>query len=446
MAWRKAIVIVALLAASAAPARGAAPPADDGAVSAPVFDPAAGWAEFETLLRERYAYFERPDVDGEAVLAAFRPRALAASTRDALVDVIQQAAFNFADPHLTVGPFRGAEASLVPGGSDLFAEYRDGAWRIVDVRSQSAAAAQGVRPGDTVVSIDGRSPGQAIVHVLGRDLSILSPAQARHGMNVALAGVFGARRTLVLERGGGTLDMDLPAVADQLRAAREAPRLAWERRGGLAILRINNSLGDNATITAFNAALPAHLDARAILIDLRNTPNGGNTTVARAIMGAFTACPRPYQQHAYVWETRTYGVPRQAIELVMPGRLQFRGRVYVAAGRWTGSMGEGLTIGLDALGATTVGAPMADLLGGIENVTLEQSGARIDLPVEQLLHVDGSPREDFAPRLSVDAAEARADGFDPVIDAVERDLARSRPQGEGLRWSGFKPCPPPHVR
>lgn len=441
MAWRRTLILATLLVSAAIPTRGAAPAADEAAVSTPAFDPAAGWAEFETLLRERYAYFGRPDVDGEAIFTAFRPRALAAGSADDLVDVIQQAAFNFADPHLTVGPFKGAEASLVPSSSDLHSEFNGGAWRIVDVRSHSAAAERGVRPGDTVVSIDGRIPDEAIAYVLGSDPSVLSAAQRRHGMNVALAGIFGARRSLVLDRGGVRVDLDLPAVAVQLRAARDAPPLTWERRGDLAILRVNNALGNNATITAFRSALPAHLDARAILIDLRDTPNGGNTTVARAIMGAFTDCLRPYQQHVYVWEERSYGVPRQAIELVAPGPVRFHGRVYVAAGRWTGSMGEGLTIGLDALGATTVGAPMGDLLGGIDNVTLEISGGRIDLPVERLLHVDGTPREDFAPRLRIDAAERRADGSDPVLEAVERDLAQARPQGPGLRWSGFASCP-----
>ena len=410
------------------------------------FEPQSGWSEFEQVLRERYAYFQRPDVDGEAILSRFRPVALATTSREALVDVIQQAAMNFADPHLTVGPFRGAEASLIPTGSDIHARMVLGVPVIVDVRTGSDAQRQGLRSGDTIIMIDGRNPADAIVHVLGTPLNSLSDVQSGHGLNMALAGVFGAPRTLVVASGTTQRTVSLAPVADLLDALQEQPLLAWRRDGDVAIVRFNNSLGNNATIAAFRESLPAHLDARAILIDLRNTPSGGNTTVARAIMGAFTRCPRPYQQHDYVWEQRSFGVQRQAVELVLPGPVQFPGRVYVASGPWSGSMGEGLTIGLDALGATTVGGPMADVLGGIENVTLDGSGARLDLPVERLLHVNGTPREDFVPRLTLSPGEARADGSDPVVQAVQADLQRSAPQtpvdGEPLVWPGYRPCQP----
>jgi carboxyl-terminal processing protease len=410
------------------------------------YSPEAGWSEFEQVLRERYAYFQRPDVDGEVILSRFRTAALAASSREALVDVIQQAAMNFADPHLTVGPFVGAEASLIPTGSDIHARWNLGAVAILDVRSGSDAARQGLRRGDIVTMIDGRTPADAIVHVLGTPLHSLSDAQLDHGLNMALAGIFGAPRTISVVTGGQERTVSLAPVSAMLAAMRRQPLLEWRQDGRLAIVRFNNSLGDNATIAAFRESLPRHLDAAAILIDLRNTPSGGNTTVARAIMGAFTACTRPYQQHDYIWETRTFGVPRQAVELVLPGPVQFSGRVYVASGPWTGSMGEGLTIGLDALGATTVGGPMGDLLGGIENVDLEASGARLDLPVERLLHVDGTPREDFVPRLTLTVGEARADGSDPVVQAVQSDLQRLALQtpvdGRPLVWPGYRPCQP----
>jgi hypothetical protein len=88
-------------------------------------------------------------------------------------------------------------------------------------------------------------------------------------------------------------------------------------------------------------------------------------------------------------------------------------------------MGEGMVIGFDAIGHRTVGSPMAQLLGALFHETLATSGARVELAQEQLLHVNGTPREAFRPSILVDPAEARPDG-DPAFDAVLRAL-RSAP-------------------
>ncbi len=84
-------------------------------------------------------------------------------------------------------------------------------------------------------------------------------------------------------------------------------------------------------------------------------------------------------------------------------------------------MGEGLVIGLDATGATTVGSPLGHLLGAIQNLHLAASGANVDLPIEQLFHVDGTPREAFRPRLAVAPCERRG-GHDPALEAIRASL------------------------
>jgi len=83
--------------------------------------------------------------------------------------------------------------------------------------------------------------------------------------------------------------------------------------------------------------------------------------------------------------------------LPRPGR-RHRGPVRVEVGRWTGSMGEGLALGFDAIGAELVGTRMAGLLGAIYDYRLEHSGLVLKLPTERLSHVDGTPREAFVPR------------------------------------------------
>jgi carboxyl-terminal processing protease len=60
-------------------------------------------------------------------------------------------------------------------------------------------------------------------------------------------------------------------------------------------------------------------------------------------------------------------------------------------------MGEGLAIGFDAMGAEVMGQEMAGLRGAIYDHRLEQSRLIIKLPTERLMHVDGTPREEFVP-------------------------------------------------
>jgi carboxyl-terminal processing protease len=61
-------------------------------------------------------------------------------------------------------------------------------------------------------------------------------------------------------------------------------------------------------------------------------------------------------------------------------------------------MGEGLAVGMDALGAEVAGGPMAGLLGAIYDHRLPNSGLVIKLPTERLYAVDGTTREAFRPR------------------------------------------------
>jgi carboxyl-terminal processing protease len=178
-------------------------------------------------------------------------------------------------------------------------------------------------------------------------------------------------------------------------------------------------------VSAFDQALLALRDAPGLLIDLRNTPSGGNTGVARGILGRFVDREMPYQKHVLPSEELETGVRRSWLELVSPrGTFVFRHPVAVLVGPWTGSMGEGLAIGFDGTGrGTVVGTPMAGLLGATVHVTLPSTGIGLNLPAERLYHVNGTPREAFRPQVLVDVTRAGPDE-DPVLEAALRVLAQ----------------------
>jgi carboxyl-terminal processing protease len=383
------------------------------------FDAPAAWAEFTELLRMNYAYLTRPGIEGEAILAYFEPQAKVATTKEAFRDVLQLVAHNFADPHFIVGPLDLQDYNVVPTSSDLYARYRAPRFEVVDVRRDSDAQAQGIAPGAEISSIDGQTPQAAIEAVMGRPLAALSAPQLDAGLNIALSGVRQHSRQLTLAVGGARRQYTLLSPGELAQRVREAPPLSIERRGTAAIIRFNNSLGRNETIVSFRAALQEVQAAKVLVLDFRNTPSGGNTTVARGIMGHFVRRERPYQVHVVPSEMRRYGVPRKFVEYVLPIAPYYPGKLVVLGGHWTGSMGEGLLVGFHALGFRTAGSGLADLLGGLFNEHLDLSDAKVDLGEEQILQVNGQPREDFVPDIFREASEGQP-GDDPLLEQAIR--------------------------
>jgi carboxyl-terminal processing protease len=381
------------------------------------FDAAKAWSSFEKLVREEYGYFDRQGVNGEEILAAFADRAKAARNDAEFIDTLQLVAHNFADPHFVVGPLNTDDWAVVPTTSDLFGVYDGAKFTIGEVRAGSDALAKGVRPGMVVQKIDGREPKTVIEEVAGRPFAALSPEQIGFAYNTALAGHRRHSRVLDVTVDGRKRSFALAATADQADRIDSWPVLTVQRRDGLGIIRINNSLGKQALIPEFEKALASLADTSALLIDLRDTPSGGNTSVARGMMGHFVDHDMPYQMHVIPYEARVLGPGRKFVEYVRPFGLHYAGKVYVAGGRWTGSMGEGLMIGFDAIGATTVGSELAHLLGALSNETIEGSSAKVDLGTEQLFTVAGKRRADYRPQIYLSRAEA-GDLADPVLAAL----------------------------
>lgn len=97
--------------------------------------------------------------------------------------------------------------------------------------------------------------------------------------------------------------------------------------GEREVVRFNNSLGDDETIAAFDAAMSRIPANHALVLDLRDTPSGGNTTIARAFLGWFVDAPRGYQVHNRPAEERETGIARQWIEQVLPRRGKYCDRL-----------------------------------------------------------------------------------------------------------------------
>jgi carboxyl-terminal processing protease len=166
------------------------------------------------------------------------------------------------------------------------------------------------------------------------------------------------------------------------------------KTNGVTTIRFNNSIGDLDTIKAFDAAMAAIPPRAPVVIDLTDTPSGGTTAIARAVMGWFVTKPMPYQMHQLPSEERETGIKRQWVEYVLPRPGKYHpGPVSVRAVHRTGSKGEGLAVGFMALGKPVCGSRMAGLKGGVYDFDLPHTGLRVKFPAERIYTVAGAPRE-----------------------------------------------------
>ncbi|HEY0598490.1 S41 family peptidase [Brevundimonas sp.] len=353
----------------------------------------------EALVNSHYAYLDRLPGGAFPDSAVLRAEAGSVTDRASLLRYAERAVAALADHHAITGSSFGDSWALVPSYSDLWVEPADGYWRILAVRQNSPAEAAGVRAGDDLIAVDGVATGVAVADFwTGLGLEV-TPDRAGYAARVLAAGRRDRMRDLTVRGDDGVeRRLSLPSVYALPRSERAPVEAGVAPGGGTLVIRFNDSLGDTATIAAFDEAMARARPGQMVTLDLRDTPSGGNTVVARAIMGWFVDEPRAYQIHSLPAEARETGIPRQWIEQVSPrpGR-RHDGPVVVRVGRWTGSMGEGLAVGMDALGALVVGEPMAGLLGAIYDHRLPNSGLVIKLPTERLYAVDGTPREAFRP-------------------------------------------------
>ncbi|MCI1186744.1 S41 family peptidase [Hymenobacter sp. DH14] len=246
-----------------------------------------------------------------------------------------------------------------------------------------------------------------------------------------LAGDHRTPRVWTGQTGGRPFSTQPDAPTLLLETNRYATRLEVRRldaAGRIGYLKINNSLGDNRLIAQFDSALTSVQNTQSLVLDLRETPSGGNSTVARAIIGRFIEREAPYQRHELPGEEAQTGVPRRWLELVAPRGPRYVKPLAVLVGRWTGSMGEGLAIGFDALGrAAVVGTEMAQLRGAIYSYKLPHSGIGFNFPVERLYHVNGQPREAYRPKVYVDlmqTSKTSPPSADPVLQTALAGLKK----------------------
>ena len=365
--------------------------------------------ELWSTLGARYCFFADKLTDWGRVRSLYRPMAIAAQSREDFTEIVRRVLTELYDPHTHLSdPPDGAQRFPL---YDLYAERRGAEIVVGAVKDNSAAADAGVQIGDVVVSLDELPIDVAVGEIMPRCLRHPCPVADAYSINAAIAGRTAMARAMVVRRGDGVPR----AVALPLKQA--APQADVSSRlleTGAGYIRIR-SFENTDTIAAVDVALEPLRTARGLIIDVRDN-GGGDTAVARPIMGRFITQPAPY---AHMRRRAGRGLSPPWLETVQPrGPFTFDAPVVVLCNHWSGSMAEGFPMGMRDIGrARIVGTRMMGLGAAVFAINLDRTGIGAQYSAEPVYDTHDAPRWELRPDVEVAAG-------DDILAAGMRDLAR----------------------
>ena len=352
------------------------------------------FSEFWAEVKDNYAYLEIQAIDWDKVKEIYQPMTDTIQNQDEFIRFLESIINELHNGHISLTSNLNSSNKIIPSGSDVFVQRRGNSYFITDVREKYPSELCGLKPGLQVIKINGEKIDSLIDNFLPKYTEVYNDDMYEYALNMMFAGTHDKERVItILEKG-----VEINYFPDEFKMPIQSSNLLEYKliKNNIGYIKINNSLFDNDLIPAFDAAVDGLNNTTKLIIDLTETPSGGNSAVARAIMGRFIEKEMPYQRHE-VFETK-YKIRRSWVEYVGPRKSFYGKEVIVMVGHWTGSMGEGIAIGFDAIRRIKiVGTKMAGLLGAIEGFKLSQTNIGFQIPTERLYHVNGTPREDYRP-------------------------------------------------
>lgn len=386
---------------------------------------------FWSAIRDEYSYFSKKRTDWEKVKQIFATQVDTVSSRNSFVHILEKALYELYDHHCNLNTNMPGSYQLVPTSADIWAEMIRGKAVITEVRARSGAESCGIRAGMEIVAIDHIPVQQAIQTLQPQSLKGHDDEADAFCLRLLLAGDHIHPRTISIRINDRIMEY-FPDTGGKINEhIRYNGMLETKRFGETGYIRLNNCLYDNALITLFDSVMISMADTRGLILDLRETPSGGNTSVARAILGWFISQEHFYQKHEYPAEERQTGIRRSWVEIVSPRPGKYYGKpLVILVDHWTGSIAEGITIGFDAFrrpNTWIIGTTLARLNGAVYSYELPGSGIGFSFTAERLYHVNGKPREAFVPEILLDLTGMKTkENEDVFITAALRCLKLKR--------------------
>lgn len=347
--------------------------------------------EFWSDINENYAYLDQQQIDWKKVKDIYGPQAEKIAGREEFIRFLEKVLNELYNGHSSLSTNLDSSNRLIPSGSDLYIEKTGSKYFIKDLRKGFGADLSGLKTGMEVIKYNGKPIDPQLKQFLPQFTDKYNQKMQQYAIDMLFAGTHSIKREITVSVNGKEQNFSPVSYGN-------SDQLLFNKvlNDNTAYIKINNSLGNNQLIAEFDKILDSFFSYKNLIIDLTETPGGGNSTVARAIMGRFTDQQLPYQTHEF--DEKKYETLRHWTEYVSPRKQIYKGNVYILVGRWTGSMGEGIAIGFDGMKrARIIGTRMAGLLGAISNFQMTETKIGFQFPTERLYHIDGTPRESFIP-------------------------------------------------
>ncbi len=361
---------------------------------------------FWTSINDEYAYFNKKHTDWQKVQELYLPMIDSTTTRDQFVTILEKSLVEIYDHHSILNTNTDNSRRLVPSGTDIWADYIEGKPMITSVRKNFGAEKSGMHAGMEIIAVNDKPVQEAVAAFLPKTLSGYDNEAMGYALRILLAGNHVTPRKLTVKYKGVTKDYFPDQPVAFLEHIHYTGKIEAKIIGGTGYIKISDCLYDNDLVAVFDSVMQAFKNTTSLILDFRETPSGGNTTVAKAIVGWFTREEHFYQKHEYPAEEKQTGVKRSWEEIVTPRKGKYYGKpLVILCNRWTGSIAEGIVIAFDALkrpSTKIIGTRMAQLNGAVYSYEMPNTKIHFTFTAEKLYHINGLPREDYMPPVFID--------------------------------------------
>ncbi len=357
-----------------------------------------------STVKNNYAYFDEKKTNWDKVTRFAWENFEKVTNHTDFLALIERLQLELYDNHVQLLSSTPYSPKVLPSSADVYAEYKNNKATVVNLLQGSDAHKQ-LEIGDEILAINQELTLKAIDRYIGTSFDSIDDEIRTWALNVTLAGDRGKPRSITVKRSGKKLKLSL--VETQFMSF-DNPLLS-EQIGSIGYIKFNNSLGNNSILEKFPILLESFKGTEALILDLRFTSGGGNSLVARSILGHFVDKDSFYQKHEYPNDLKEYGIKRSWAEIVSPLKPYYSKPVVVLVNQWTGSMGEGTALGFDHIGATVIGTKMGQLLGSMWDYRMPNSNIGFKISTQKMYHVDGTPREDYRPKIQVEITNKKDD-------------------------------------
>ncbi len=356
-------------------------------------------------IKEDYAYFHIKQTDWNKVKEIYSSKLKTVKSKDDFISFLESVIAELYDPHFYLTTNLPSSFQLAPTGIDMWVEWIDGKAIITEIKKNSLAEKAGLRPGMEIIEVNHTSIGDLVSTILPQSLTKQDSAAKNWALRSAIGGDRISKRLIKIYYKNKTTIYTLDPV--DTKNKNKATIEYGTINNSIGYIQFNNSLGNTKTIIEFDQALEALKNTKGLILDLRNTPSGGNTIVAKGIIGRLIDKELPYQRSMYPedpMDSLQLHIKDVEYDVIAPrGTFTYTQPIVVLVDHWTASMGEGIAIGMDGIKrATIVGTKMAELVGAIEHIDLPRTKIGVNYPYLQLYHLNGTPRENFIPSVFID--------------------------------------------